>query len=41
MGFCFFNNVAIAAKQLLKRPEMRRVREGFQLWDRVMIAILS
>jgi len=25
MGFCFFNNVAIAAKQLLKRPDMRRI----------------
>jgi len=25
MGFCYFNTVAIAAKQLLKNPEMRKI----------------
>lgn len=25
MGFCFFNSIAIAAKQLLKRKVVRRV----------------
>ena len=25
MGFCYFNTVAIAAKQLLKMPDMKRI----------------
>ena len=25
MGFCFFNTVAIAAKQLLTLPDMKRI----------------
>ena len=25
MGFCYFNTVAIAAKQILKNPEMRKI----------------